>query len=296
MGVGDPLLVLDRGELAGIGDPAGRLDVVEDRLVPREALEAHHLLDQQASAAVARAVLPELAVALGRDLAELVVPHRLPLLSCSRSIASNRALKLPSPKPRAPWRSITSRNRVGRSPSGLREDLQQVALVVAVGEDAELAQVVEVLVDLADPIGQLLVVAARGDEEADAALLQRAHGGDDVGRRQRDVLHAGAAVELQVLLDLGLALALGRLVDRELDAAVAVGHHLRHQRRVLGRDVLVGEADHLGEAEDALVVADPLLHAAELDVADHVVDAGEQALVVVRPSRPARSRAGTAPS
>ena len=41
-------------------------------------------------------------------------------------------------------------------------------------------------------------------------------------RGQREVLHAGAAVELQVLLDLRLALALGRLVDRELEPPGAV--------------------------------------------------------------------------
>ena len=45
--------------------------------------------------------------------------QRFPLSACSRSIASNSALKLPSPKKRAPWRSITSKNSVGRSPTGL---------------------------------------------------------------------------------------------------------------------------------------------------------------------------------
>src|SRR5215204_5988604 len=113
MGVGYPLAVLDRLELARLGDPAGRGQVIEDRLVAREPLEAHHLLDEEA------AVLAELSVALARELSQPVVSHRFPLLSCSRSIASNSALKLPSPKPRAPWRSITSRNRVGRSPIGL---------------------------------------------------------------------------------------------------------------------------------------------------------------------------------
>ena len=88
----------------------------------------------------------------------------------------------------------------------------------------------------------------------------------------------GAAVELQVLLDLRLALALGGLVDRELELPAAVGHDLRHQRGVLGGDRLVGEVDQLGHAEDALVVAHPLLHVAELDVPDHVVDAREQRL------------------
>ena len=63
--------------------------------------------------------LAHLHMPFGRDLAELLVPHRFPLRSCSRSIASNRALKLPSPKPRAPCRSMISKNTVGRSPTGL---------------------------------------------------------------------------------------------------------------------------------------------------------------------------------
>ena len=44
-----------------------------------------------------------------------VTGQRLPRRACSRSIASKSALKLPSPKPVAPWRSITSKNSVGRS-------------------------------------------------------------------------------------------------------------------------------------------------------------------------------------
>ena len=41
--------------------------------------------------------------------------QRFPRSACSRSIASKSALKFPSPKPRAPWRSITSKKSVGRS-------------------------------------------------------------------------------------------------------------------------------------------------------------------------------------
>ena len=53
---------------------------------------------------------------------------------------------------------------------GLREDLQQVAVVVAVGEDAQPAQVVPALVDLADAVGRLLVVRVGRRQEDDAAL------------------------------------------------------------------------------------------------------------------------------
>jgi hypothetical protein len=41
--------------------------------------------------------------------------YRFPRSACSRSIDSKRALKLPSPKVVAPWRSITSKKTVGRS-------------------------------------------------------------------------------------------------------------------------------------------------------------------------------------
>jgi non-specific serine/threonine protein kinase len=45
--------------------------------------------------------------------------YRLPRRSCSRSIASNSAWKLPLPKPSEPCRSMNSKNTVGRSPTGL---------------------------------------------------------------------------------------------------------------------------------------------------------------------------------
>gem|GEM_PF-6594195 len=45
--------------------------------------------------------------------------YRLPRRACSRSSASNSALKLPLPKPRAPLRWMISTNSVGRSTIGL---------------------------------------------------------------------------------------------------------------------------------------------------------------------------------
>ena len=85
-----------------------------------------------------------------------------------------------------------------------------------------LAQLGVVLLDLSHAVRSILVVGVRRLEERTPRLLQARDGLDDVVGRERDVLHAGAAVELEVLLDLALALALGRLVDRELDLPVAV--------------------------------------------------------------------------
>jgi len=59
------------------------------------------------------------------------------------SIASNSVLKLPLPNPCDLCRSIGSKNTVGRSCTGWGEDLRQVAGLVPVGQDAELAQFVQ---------------------------------------------------------------------------------------------------------------------------------------------------------
>src|SRR5690348_2743135 len=54
----------------------------------------------------------------------------------------------------------------------LREDLQQVALVVAVDQDALLAQVGKLLDDLGHARGDLVVIRLGDREELDAALAQ----------------------------------------------------------------------------------------------------------------------------
>ena len=60
--LGRPLLALERSQGADLGDAAGRMDVVEDRLVAREPLVAHHLFDEQTT------VVAHLRVPLARDL------------------------------------------------------------------------------------------------------------------------------------------------------------------------------------------------------------------------------------
>src|SRR6266566_6418676 len=155
---------------------------------------------------------------------------------------------------------------------GLREDLEEVAVLVPVGEDPQAAQVVPVLADLADAVADVLVIRVGRREEDDPLVLERLDRTNDVLRLQRDVLDAGASEILEVLLDLALPLALGGLVDWELDLSLAVRHHLRHQRRVLGVDLLVGEMNDVREAHRALVELNPVVHTAELDVADDVVD------------------------
>ena len=88
----------------------------------------------------------------------------------------------------------------------------------------------------------------------------------------------GAAVELEVLVDLRLPLGDRRLVERELHPVVAVRDHLGHQRRVVGGDVVADELRHVHEAHHLVVEGDPLVHRAELDVADDVVERLEEPL------------------
>ena len=95
---------------------------------------------------------------------------------------------------------------------------------------------------------------------------------EDVVGGERDVLDAGAAVEVEVLFDLRFALAFGGFVDGELDVAVAVGHDLGHERGVFGGDVVVVEVLIEAEAHDVFVEPDPLVHGVPADVADAVVD------------------------
>ncbi len=162
--------------------------------------------------------------------------------SWARSMASNRALKLPAPKPLAPARWMISKKTVGPVAQVLGEDLQQVAVLVPVDHDAQLGQVLPREVDAVQALPGVVVVLGRDRQEADAPLPHGPHRGHDVGRVQRHVLDAGRAVVVEVLLDLALAAPLGRLVDGQ-DHLVVVPHHRRHEGRVLGRDLVVVEVD-----------------------------------------------------
>jgi hypothetical protein len=155
------------------------------------------------------------------------------------------------------------------------EDLEHVALVVAVDEDAEFFEFADGLVDLADAAFELGVVGVGDGEEVDTLLLHCRDGGENVVSGQCHVLDAGALVEVEVLLDLRLAAAFGGLVDGELDVAVAVGHDLRHEGGVLGGDVVVVEVLIEREAHHFGVEVDPLVHGVPADVADDVVDVEE---------------------
>src|ERR1019366_7783382 len=154
----------------------------------------------------------------------------------------------------------------------LRENLEQIAFVVPIHENSKLSKRRDVFVDFSDTLANAVVVRARNLQKLDPARLHVSNCLDDVVGRNCNVLHARAVVELEIPIDLRLFLSSGRLVARELDTTVAVRHHLRHKRGVLGRYCLVVERQDVDEAEHVLIELDPLVHRTELDVADAVVN------------------------
>src|SRR5207253_6008035 len=81
---------------------------------------------------------------------------------------------------------------------GLGENLQQVTLVIAVHEDAQLGQLTSVLFNLSDPLREHLIVSIGHAQEGDIVVPQSADGFDNVVAGHGNVLDAGTAVVLQV--------------------------------------------------------------------------------------------------
>ena len=86
------------------------------------------------------------------------------------------------------------------------------------------------------------------------------------------MLHAGSAIEIQVLFYLGFSLALRGLVDRKAYLLISVRHDFRHQRRVFGRDVLIIEMLKHAKTHNVSVEFNPAVHLSPAHVADHVID------------------------
>mmetsp|Transcript_21487 Transcript_21487/g.46227 ORF Transcript_21487/g.46227 Transcript_21487/m.46227 type:complete len:370 (-) Transcript_21487:350-1459(-) len=165
----------------------------------------------------------------------------------------------------------------------LGKDLQQETLVVAVGEDAQLlalAQLGVVKGVLADalaeggvvlrswPLHEIKPAAPR------ANLPHRANRREDIVSLERDVLHSGAVVLLEVGEDLRLApRAVRWLVERQQHALVVGCEDHGVEPRVDGAHVVSSELSELVEATQVLHVVD---HLEQLrHVADHVVETSD---------------------
>src|SRR5712692_8186935 len=95
---------------------------------------------------------------------------------------------------------------------------------------------------------------------------------DKVVRGNGQMLDTGTFEIVQVFLYLGFSLSLSRLVNWKLDCAGGISHYLGSQRRVFSADVLVVEADELGEPEDLAIEFDPEIHLALFHVRYDVVN------------------------
>jgi len=71
----------------------------------------------------------------------------------------------------APLRWMISKKSVGRSSTGLCEDLQQITFIIAIDEDPEPLQCVQFLIDVTNAIEQRVVVCGRNFQELEPALL-----------------------------------------------------------------------------------------------------------------------------
>ena len=177
----------------------------------------------------------------------------------------------------------------------LGEDLQHVAFVVAIHQDAELLQARR----WARRSCRCALPGRRSRCRARAETRRPASRSVATVSMMLSVAMAmcctpGPLIELQILFDLRFALALGRLVDRKLHALVAVRHHLRHQRRIFRADVVVVEVLVHAEAHHVAIEIHPAVHLAPADVAHHVVDIlqAHGARHRDRRRRPPRSPAG----
>eukprot|EP00240_Pyramimonas_obovata_P001571 CAMPEP_0118927552 /NCGR_PEP_ID=MMETSP1169-20130426/4995_1 /TAXON_ID=36882 /ORGANISM="Pyramimonas obovata, Strain CCMP722" /LENGTH=436 /DNA_ID=CAMNT_0006869329 /DNA_START=243 /DNA_END=1549 /DNA_ORIENTATION=+ len=162
----------------------------------------------------------------------------------------------------------------------LGEDLEEDTLVIPVDQDAQLFALRKLL--RAErvpphPVRQPLVILVPGPRhEVEAPTIRPLphppQGVKDVVRFERDVLHAGALVLLEVRLDLGLAAgAVGGLVDGQQHGLVVAGEHHAVEARVHGAHVLRHELRELVEARHGGHVVHHLQQVKH--VPHHVVDA-----------------------
>ena len=118
----------------------------------------------------------------------------------------------------------------------LGEQLKEVATLVKVNKDIQALNGFKVFLQhqarLLQASRHIGVVCLRDLDELHSASLQVGDVADNVVGLESDVLDTGTVVEVHILLDLGLLLALGRLIDGHLDDLVG----RRHDDTLQGRE------------------------------------------------------------
>src|SRR5579862_6098330 len=161
----------------------------------------------------------------------------------------------------------------------LRENLQEQTLILrrrAVEQDAVALETFDILSVAFYAVVDTLVVRVRGILEGNAMGAQVLDRVEYRLGRERDVLDAFAAVQMQIFLD--LRFVVGRLVDGNADLAARARHRARLEPRQLALDVEVAD---LAEIEELLVEAGPAVEVAAEHVVRDVIDHGEPRSLVV---------------
>ena len=179
------------------------------------------------------------------------------------------------------------------------EYLQEVAVVVVVNQDLELLQGGQVLLHLhlrlGQPFPEEIVIAVRNVEKLLSSGSQVGDGLDDImgpevqrNRKfetnvmfsfkvnftppQGDMLNSSRSIEVHELLDLGLLLPRGRLIDRHLDGLLVVGDDHGAEGGVLGVDLRVVDRPEPVEQQVPLVPPGGVVHVELWLVSHDVVD------------------------
>ena len=162
----------------------------------------------------------------------------------------------------------------------LREDLEQVALVVVVDEDLLPLEHVNVLLHLDGHIGkasaQVVIVGVRDlIQEENATIFHTSDRLNDVLGAHGDMLNSGATIILAELLDLALSHAGCRLIDRHLDLLIEIRHYDRSQRGEVRVNHLVIDRPETMEVQHVLIPLRDGLHLTVLLIADTMIDVEE---------------------
>src|SRR6202165_179106 len=121
----------------------------------------------------------------------------------------------------------------------LRENLQEVAFLVAVHKYTERPQLCQRFLHWPDPRRQRLIIGVGNAQKIEPVALQFADRVHNILALQRDVLRPRSSVSLNVFLNLALVARRGRVVDRKFHRMRIVRHHDSHQRAVLSRNILI---------------------------------------------------------
>lgn len=108
----------------------------------------------------------------------------------------------------------------------LRENLEEVSLVVVVDQYLKFLDSLNIFLHLDasmfKTLLESLVVGVGDGQELDTSVSQGLDGRKDVISVKGNVLHTSTTVVIDVLLDLGFPLAIGRLVNRHLNNLVEI--------------------------------------------------------------------------